>query len=425
MAGQFPREVKVAFDDSVAMLDDQLSMADVSEVYQNDQTAMARQGDVLWLPVPQIVASQAGSDATLDFKEPNELVVPTVIDQQEHVALILSDREMRDQLRQKRFGIAAAQKLASVINVRALRTLSLESTIFIKRTGAAGGFDDAAVVASRMDQLGIQPDDRIQVLAPSAYRGYASNLQLASRSFDNPTSTNALRKADVGELSGIEHLKLDYARTLAGNATAGVTATTLAAGANVYVPVTQSSAATGQTSNVDNRYQTMTFAGTALTAAMEGSFFTIATVFEVHPITKEVQADLKTFRLIRVISGTSAVISPPMITAQNAEPAAVQYQNCSVGTASGTSAVVFLNTVTGPLNPFFRKGALRILPGRLESESGSGAKVLYGETRNGIQMRMMEFVDINTGKTKWRWDVFFGVNLPAPDQAGCIMFSQT
>jgi cellulose synthase/poly-beta-1,6-N-acetylglucosamine synthase-like glycosyltransferase len=76
-------------------------------------------------------------------------------------------------------------------------------------------------------------------------------------------------------------------------------------------------------------------------------------------------------------------------------------------------------------NPFFRKGALRILPGRLENETGSGAKVMYGETRNGIQMRMMEFTDINTGKTKWRWDVFFGVNLPAPDQAGCIMFSQT
>jgi len=425
MAGQFPREVKVAFDDSVAMLDDQLSMADVSDVVSSDQTAMARQGDVFFLPVPQIVASQSGGDATLNFKEPNELVVPTVIDQQEHVALILSDRELRDQLRNKRFGIAAAQKLASVINVRALRTLSLESTICIKRTGAAGGFDDASAVATRMDQLGIQPDDRIQVLSPRDYRGYAANLQVASRSFDNPTSVAALRKADVGELSGIEHLKLDYARVLAGNTTAGVQATTLAAGANVYVPTATSSAATGQTSNVDNRYQTFTFGGTAITAAMEGSFFTIANVFEVHPITKEATSDLKTFRLIRFISGTSGVISPPMITAQNSEPAAVQYQNCSVATASATASVVFQNTVTGPLNPFFRKGALRILPGRLENETGTGAKVMYGETRNGIQMRMMEFTDINTGKTKWRWDVFFGVNLPAPDQAGCILFSQT
>lgn len=426
MAGQFPREVKVAFDKSVAMLDDQLAMAQVSEIFQNDQTAMARQNDIVWLPVPQIVSSQSGGDATLDFKEPNELVVPAVLDQQEHVALILSDKEMRDQLRQKNFGKAAAQKLASVINVRALRTMSLESTIFIKRTGIPTGFDDAAVIASRMDQLGIEPEDRIQVLAPSIYRGYASDLQKASRSFNNETSVAALRRADVGELSSIEHIKLDYARSLTANVTAGVQATTLAAGVNVYVPTTVSSAATGQTGNVDNRYQTMTFNGTAITAAMEGSAFTIANVFEVHPITKEVLPDLKTFRIKTFLTSTTAIISPPMISAQNGEQAAVQYQNCSVsGAGSATASVVFLNTVTGPMNPFFRKGSLKIIPGRLENETGSGAKVLYGETRNGIQMRLMEFTDINTGKTKYRWDVFFGVNLPAPDQCGIVMFSQT
>ena len=425
MAGQFPREVKVAFDNAVAALDDQLAMTQVSEIFQNDQTNMARQGDQVWLPVPQIVASQSGSDATLDFKEPNELVVPAVLDQQEHVALILSDKEMRDQLRQKNFGIAAAQKLSSVINVRALRTLSLESTIFIKRPSTPTGFDDAAVVASRMDQLGIDPSDRIQVLAPSIYRGYASDLQKASRSLDNETSVKALRKADVGELSSIEHLKLDYARSLTANVTAGVQATTLAAGVNVYVPTTVSAAATGQLGNVDNRYQTMTFNGTAITAAMEGSAFTIANVFEVHPITKEVLPDLKTFRIKQFLTSTTAIVSPPMISAQNSEPAAVQYQNCSVSTASATAGVTFLNTVTGPMNPFFRAGSLKIIPGRLQNETGSGAKVLYGETRNGIQMRMMEFTDINTGKTKYRWDVFFGVNLPAPDQCGVIMFSQT
>jgi hypothetical protein len=425
MAGQFPREVKVAFDNAVAMLDDQLAMSQVSEIYQNDQTNMARQGDIVWLPVPQIVSSQSGSDATLDFKEPNELVVPAVLDQQEHVALILSDKEMRDQLRQKNFGQAAAQKLSSVVNVRALRTLSLESTIFIKRTGAPTGFDDAATIASRMDQLGIDPDNRIQVLAPSVYRGYASDLQKASRSFDNSTSVAALRRADVGELSSIDHIKLDYARSLTANVTAGVQATTLAAGVNIYVPTTVSAAATGQIGNVDNRYQLMTFNGTAITAAMEGSAFTIAGVFEVHPITKEQLPDLKTFRLKTFVSATTAIISPPLISAANGEQAAVQYQNCSIPTASATAGVTFLNTVTAPMNPFFRVGALKIIPGRLQNETGSGAKVLYGETRNGIQMRMMEFTDINTGKTKYRWDVFFGVNLPAPDQCGIVMFSQT
>jgi hypothetical protein len=425
MAGQFPHEVKVAFDDLLPKLDDQLAMSQLCDIVQTDQTDMARQGDVLWLPVPQIVRSNSGSDATLNFKEPNELVVPTVIDQQEHVALLLSDREMRDSLRKKRFGDAAIQKLASVINVRALRTVSNEATILIKRTGAAAGFDDAAAVATQLDLLGVNPENRVQVLSPSAYRGYASDLQKNTRSFGDEISNKALRRAFVGEVSGIDHFKLDYALQLAANVTAGVTATTLAAGVNVYVPRTTSTGSGGQKGNVDNRYQEMTFAGTALTSAMNGSYFTIANVFDVHPITKEVLTTLKTFRLIEVLSATTAKVSTPMISAQNGEEVARQYQNCSVSSASGTAAVVFLNTVSGFMNPGFLRDGLRLLPGRLENETGAGAKVLYGQTKQGIQLRLMETNDIDTGKTKMRWDIFFGVNLPSPDQAWNIMFSQT
>lgn len=423
MAGQFPREVKVAFDDLLPKLEDQLAMSQLCDVIQTDQTNMARQGDVIWLPVPQIVRSNTGGDATLNFKESNELVVPAVIDQQEHVALLMSDREMRDSLRRKRFGDGAIQKLASVINVRTLRTVSDQATIFVKRTGAAAGFDDAAAVATKLDLLGVNPENRIQVLSPDAYRGYASDLQKNTRSFGDEISNKALRRAYVGEVSGMEHYKLDYARSLTANATAGITATTLAAGVNVYVPTTTSTGSGGQVGNVDNRYQTMTFSTT--TGMVAGDFFTIANVFDVHPITKEVLTSLKSFRVIEVLSATTAKVSTPMISAQNGEEAARQYQNCSVSTASATAAVTFLNTVTGFMNPFFVRDAIRLLPGRLENETGAGAKVLYGETKQGVQLRLMEFTDIDTGKTKVRWDVFFGVNLPCPDQAGVIMFSQT
>lgn len=422
MAGNYPREVKVAFDDLLPKLDDQLAMSQHCEIVQNDQTQMARSGDVIWLPVPQIATSVTGSDATTSFKEANELVVPTVIDQQEHVALLMTDREMRDALRAKRFGDAAIQKLASVINVRALRTVSDQATIFVKRTAAAAGFDDAAAVATKLDQLGVNPENRIQILSPSAYRGYASDLQKNTRSFGDEISNKALRKAFVGELSSIEHFKADYVLRQTGNTEATATATTLAAGVNVYVPTTTSTGSGGQVGNVDNRYMTMTFA-TACPAL--GDAFTIDSVFEVHPITKEVLPDLKTFKVIEVLSATTCKVSPPMISAQNGEQVALQYQNCSVTTPSATAAVVILNSVTGFINPGFVKGSLRLLPGRLENETAAGARVMYGETKQGIQLRLMDFTDINTGKTKMRWDIFFGVNLPAPDQAWNVMFSQT
>lgn len=425
MAGQYPREVKVAFDDLLPRLDDMLSLSQLAEVVKTDQTDMARQGDQIWLPVPQIVRPSDGADATLNFKEANELVVPTIIDTQKHVALLMSDRETRDALRKKRFGDAAVQALASIINFTGLTLLSAQATIFVKRTGAAAGFDDAAAIATKLDQLGVGVDngaERIQMLSPGAYRGYASDLQKNTRSFGDDISNKALRKAYVGEVSSIEHFKNNTAIRQTGNTGATATATTLAAGVNVYVPVTLSTASGGQTANVDNRYMTMTFA----TARPNlGDAFTIADVFEVHPITKQVLPDLKTFRVIEVTGTLTCKVSPPMISAQNGEQAAVQYQNCSVATPSATSAVVILNSVTGFLNPGFVKGALRILPGNLMNETGAGARVLYGETPQGIQLRLMDEVDINTGKTKSRWDVFYGWNLPCPDQAWVAMFSQT
>jgi hypothetical protein len=411
MAGQYPREVKVAFDDLLPKLDDMLSLSQLAEVVQNNQTDMARQGDIIWLPVPQIVRPSDGADATLNFKEANELVVPTVIDTQKHVALLMSD------------GDAAIQALASIINFTGLQKLSAEATIFVKRTGAAAGFDDAAAVATKLDQLGVGEDqERIQLLSPGAYRGFASDLQKNTRSFGDEISNKALRNAYVGEVSGIQHFKNSTAIRQTGNTGATATATTLAAGVNVYVPVTTSAGSGGQVSNVDNRYMTMTFA----TARPNlGDAFTIADVFEVHPITKQVLPDLKTFRVIEVTGTLTCKVSPPMISAQNGEQAAVQYQNCSVVTPSATSAVVILNSVTGFLNPGFVKGALRILPGRLENETGAGARVLYGTTPQGIQLRLMDETDINTGKMKTRWDVFYGWNLPCPDQAWVEMFSQT
>lgn len=422
MAGQYPREVEVAFDDLLPKLDDQLAMSQLSEIVQTDQTDMSRQGDIIWLPVPQIATSTTGSDATSSFKEANELVVPTVIDQQEHVALLMTDREMRDALRHKRFGDAAIQKLASVINVRCLRTVSDQATIFVKRTGAAAGFDDAAAVATKLDQLGVNPNDRIQVLSPGSYRGYASDLQKNTRSFGDEISNKALRKSFVGELSSMEHYKLDYALRLTGNTEATATATNTAAGVNTYVPSTTSTGSGGQVGNVDNRYMTMTFA-TAMPAA--GDAFTIAGVFEVHPITKEVLPDLKTFRLIEVLSATTGKVSPPLISGLDGSQVSAQYKNCNVTTQSATAAVVILNSVTAFMNPGFVKGSLRVLPGRLETPTGAGTRVMYGETPQGIQLRMMDWVDGNTGKLKSRWDVFFGVSLPAPDQAWLTMFGQT
>jgi hypothetical protein len=194
------------------------------------------------------------------------------------------------------------------------------------------------------------------------------------------------------------------------------------AGANFYTPKATSVAATGERNNVDNRFQRVTVTSTANVAA--GDAFTIATVDAVHHVTKGDTGQLKTFRVISVDSGTTMTICPPIISAQGGTDAEKQYQNCVVNTPAANSAIVFLNTATALVNPFWQKDALEILPGRYAVPTDAGAAVMRATTENGIEVTWQKQYDINTMKTKYRLDTLFGVVNKQPEMSGIMMFSQ-
>jgi hypothetical protein len=176
-------------------------------------------------------------------------------------------------------------------------------------------------------------------------------------------------------------------------------------------------------SNVDNRYQTITVSTTANVAA--GDCFTVAALDATHHITKGDTGQLKTFRVISVNSGTTMTISPPMITAQGGTDAELQYQNCVINTKAANSALVFLNTVAAPVNPFWQKDAMEILPGRYAVPTDAGTAVMRASTDQGIELVWQKFYDINTMKTKYRLDTLFGVVNKQPEMSGIMLFSQT
>ena len=118
-------------------------------------------------------------------------------------------------------------------------------------------------------------------------------------------------------------------------------------------------------------------------------------------------------------------ICPPLITGQGGTDAELQYQNCTVVTPANNSAVVWLNTTTGPVNPFWHKDAIEILPGRYAVPSDAGAAVMRASTDQGLELVMQKSYDINTMKTKFRLDTLFGVVNKQPEMSGIILFSQT
>jgi len=423
MANAFSKEERVAFEDLLEGFQDALVLSRNVAVFNTDQTMMERTNNVIWRPQPYIAVSYAGTDMSANFDDYTQLSVPATIGFGRSVPWVMTATELRDALQEGRLGDAAKQKLASDINVAVMNVAALQGTVFVKRTAAASGFDDVAEIEARFNEEGIPSEDRYLALSTRDYNGMASDLAKNTRSFGNDISDSALRRAYVGRLASFETYKLDYAvRKAVQLGGAGITIDTRASALNYWVPRATQVASTGETANVDNRYQTITTTTNTNTAA--GDSFTIANCFAVHHITKQSTGVLKTFRVISVPTSTTMVISPPIISNQGGSDAEAQHQNCTFSSTASNAAIVFLNTAAGNMNPFWHKDSIEILPGRYAVPTDAGAAVMRAATDQGIELVMTKQYDINTMKTKYRMDTLFGVVNKQPEMSGIVMFAQ-
>lgn len=423
MSNSFSKEEIVAWEDMVEGFEDGLVLSKNISTFNTDQTQMERSNDTIWRPMPYIAQSFDGMDQTANFVDQTQLSVPARIGYKKSSPWIMDAVQLRDALQENRLGMAARQKLASDINVAVMNVAAQQGTLVVKRTVAASGYDDVAQCEAIMNEQGISGLDRYLALSTRDYNGMAKDLQTASRSFGNKKSDNAYEKSFVGEVASFDTFKLDYANRIAAAAGgAGLTVSTLVGAANYWIPKATSVAATGEMSNVDNRYQRITISST--TSVVAGDCFTIAGVNAVHHITKVDTGQLKTFRVISVDSATTMTISPPIISTQGGTDAEKQYQNVTV-TTSATAAIVFLNTVSAYVNPFWHRDAFELLPGRYAVPEGTGAAVMRATTEQGIELVFTKQFDINTLKCKYRIDTIFGVACVQPEMAGLILFAQT
>jgi len=331
-------------------------------------------------------------------------------------------------LQEGRLGEAAKQKLASDINIAIMNVAAAQGSLVVTVNTAAGDYDDVALCDSIMNEQGVQSFDRYLALSSRDYNGIAGNIAggtggaSVSRSFAGTKSNTAFERSFVGMVAGFETYKLDYANRLAARTGSNTTMSTLAAANNYYVPVATSTAATGETQNVDNRFQTITVTSTA--DLRVGTPFQIGGVEAVHHITKQGTGFAKTFRVVSITNATTCVITPPIISAQGGTDAELQYQNVIV-TPGASETLTRLNSVTAPINCFWQKDALEILPGRYAVPSDAGVAVMRASTDQGIELVMQKQYDVNTMKTKYRLDTLFGVVNKQPEMSGILLFGQT
>ena len=424
MANAFSKEEIVAFENILEGFHDALILSKNVNIYNTNGVTMERARDTMWRPQPYIAQSftrTVGTTIASSVSTMTQLSVPSTLGFSPCSAWEMNALELRDALQEDRLGAAAKQKLASDINLSVMDLAAAQGTLVVPVVGAAGDYDDIALCDSIMNEQGVMSEDRYLALSSRDYNGMAGNLAVATRSFTGTKSANAYERSYVGPVAGFETYKLDYANRCAANSATRTIATN---GSQVrYVPKATTTTVAGVL-NVDNRYQTVTVSST--TGILDGDAFTITGIEAVHHITKRSTGQLKTFRVIDVVDGTTMVISPPIIGA-NSSPtdAELQYQNVSVASTSATASLNFLNKVASNINPFWRKDSIELLPGRYAVPDGAGVDVLRAATDQGIELVMTKKFDPLTFQTLYTLDTLYGVVMTNPEMAGVLLFNQT
>lgn len=425
MANSFSKEERVAFESILQGFEDYLVMSKNVNVYTTDQQSMERTQDTIWRPIPYIAESingPAGTDIASSFKDVTQLSVPATIGFNKTVPWTMNAKELRDALQNERFGKAARQKLASDINVALMNVATAEGTLVVPRASAAAGFVDVAACETIMNEQGVIMADRYLALSTGDYNAMASDL--AGRgTLAMPKTLKAYEEAYVGRIASFNTFKLDYANTL----TIDAMTTIIVNGADQdHTPLAAGSTTAGEV-NVDNRSQTLAITATTGTVKV-GDCFTIAGVNAVHHITKVDTGNLKTFRILEILTGAGGTgnirISPAIVSDSGSSDVEAQYKNVTAKPANG-AAILPLNIAGAKINPFWQKESLEILPGRLAVPSDSGAAVIRGTTEQGLELVLTKQYDINTAKEKYRLDVLFGVVCLNPEMCGIMLFSQT
>lgn len=429
MANAFSKEERVAFENILEGFNDALVMSRNVSVYQTDGSMMERTGDQIFRPMPYIATSINGAprtDISSNFIDFTQLSVPATIGFSKTVPFALDAKELRDQLQEGRLGDAAKQKLASDINVAIMAVAANQSTVVVARPNVAGSYSDVAECDAAFNEVGVQMFDRYLALSSRSYNGMARDLADRTSMVGKPTT--AYERSLVGDVAGFETYKMDYANRILGNATPIGDIDINGAG-QFYTPAATSTSGTGETANVDNRFQSINVTLAAGAVVRAGDAFTIAGVNSVHHITKFDTGQPKTFRVIAIASGggtagnNTIVISPPIISNGGSTDAEAQYQNVTA-TPADNAEITILNVANADINCFWQKDALEILPGRYSMPANAGVDLLRGTTDQGLELVMQKFYDINTMVTKYRLDTFFGVVNKQPEMSGILIFNQ-
>jgi hypothetical protein len=251
-------------------------------------------------------------------------------------------------------------------------------------------FENMQAVDTRFVQIAAPLDKRCSVFNPANYAGLVSG---AKSHFEQTIVKEALKSNYLGRYSNIDTFRSIHIKDHTGGLFAGT-------------PLVDGASQTGATLNVKGF--------TASTTIKDGDIFTIADVYDINPINKQVYGYLKQFVVTADATadgtGDAALsISPSIVTSGGG-------QNVSAGPAgdAALTLVTGASTAAGTSGLAFTKQtfALACVP-LVDAGGGAISKVISSE--QGLSVRMVEFYNGDTDHTNTRLDILFGVATMYPE----------
>lgn len=425
-----PKNVVTAFDEMVEGFDDMLIIAQEveKESLPGGPAAQQRMNDKVWLPQPYIPAVYDGFDQTSNFGNITQLAVPVSVGIHHSTPVAIGPKDGRDQQNIMRYFKDAGLSLASKVNINTFNVAVNWATLWSKRTVPATGFLDLSEMSAIMTEQGVPNFDKKAFYSARDYLKMAAEIAKPQTS-DSPLARSAYERAYVKSIGNFDLFENDQTRILAAATATGVTITNTQP--LYYTPVASINDSDGNPTNVDNRTQLISIAVTSGTVKVGDAFqFTAAnTVNSVHHISKGDTGVPKTFRITSIVTGAGGTgtvrISPPIISGTGGTRAELEYKNVTAAPANG-AGITFLNTTTAPVNVFFHRRAIKLIPGTFAVDPDAGWKVARSATtpKLGLPITLVGQGDINTLNAKWRLDIDYGLGAVQPEMIGAQQFGQ-
>ena len=412
MANSFNREEVILFEKVLEKFDADNTVVKQAGRFNQPGAEMQRRGDTVWRPSPQISTTVDGLDITGNIGSITGMVVPATLSTISNVPFQMDALSLRDPVQMEQKATSAAQALSAKINRAIADNVSNSGSLVVTSTVALTGYDNVAECEAVMIENDITDTGKTFVFNARDYLSVASNL--ASRTLQ-PRSDQAYSDSSIGPVAGFNTFRTSYQKTLA----AGGIGSTIAGAGQKYVPASTSTAASGETENVDNRFMDLTV--TAGANFNVNDAITIVGVNAVSHINKNDTGQLKTFR-VTAINANVITITPPIIVT-GASDAETDYANCSAIPANG-AVVAAINTVARPTNVFFDNRSIEVFGGNLAFPE-DGLTVMRQTTDSGLEIIFAKQADIFTGVITYRLTIFFGTTNLNTEMNGILLPLQT